>query len=91
MSILPVTRAEYEALRAVADGMAVRAADRGPWANAASGASMDHTMQRLRHKQLMLVPARGGTPELTADGRASLRAHEAKLAEEGGARADMIW
>jgi hypothetical protein len=48
-------------------------------------------MQRLRHKQLMLVPARGGTPELTADGRASLLAHEAKLAEDGVARADIIW
>lgn len=91
MAIFGVSTMEYEALRAVADGRAVRLADRGPWAHAESGELLDHTMQRLRHRHLMLVPIRGGAPELTADGRASLSAHEAKLAREGGERYDMIW
>lgn len=80
MSVLPVSRAEYEALRAVVDGKAERAADLGPWANKESGALIEHTLNRLRGKALMWVPARGGVPELTDAGRASLAAYEAQHA-----------
>lgn len=80
MSTLPVSNTEYEALRAVADRRVQRAADLGPWAIQESGRLIEHTMNRLRSKGLMDVPARGGTPRLTDDGRASLESYEARVA-----------
>ena len=81
VSVAWVSKSEYQTLRAVADGQAVRAADLGPWALATDGRLIDHTVNRLRVKALMIVPARGGTPELTADGRAAMEAYETEQAE----------
>ena len=93
MAIYPVSEREYEALRVVADGNAVRAADRGPWSIAGEGRLINHTLHQLRLKGLMDVPAQGGRPRLTDEGRESLRAYEADVADDPGEweLAQVLW
>lgn len=68
--VYPISTRERDILQAVVEGRVARDPDLGPWA--VDGRLVEHLVQRLRTKGLLLVPVRGGVPRLTAEGKETI-------------------